>query len=38
MGVNAAWQRGDRADHHYARKTYAQWLARALLPHLSKPR
>lgn len=36
--VNAAWQRGDRADHHYARKTYAQWLARALLPHLSKPR
>lgn len=32
--VRPVWQRADRADHHYDRKTYAQWLARALRPHL----
>lgn len=32
--VKATWQRTDRADHHYDRKTYARWLARALRPHL----
>ena len=32
--VKPAWQRRDRADHHYRRSTYARWLARALRPHL----
>lgn len=32
--VSPAWQRRDRADHHYHRGTYARWLARALKPHL----
>ena len=32
--VSPAWQRRDRADHHYHRGTYARWLARALRPHL----
>lgn len=36
--VKASWQRTDRADHHYDRKTYARWLARALQPHLPTPR
>ncbi|MDM7942116.1 MAG: SGNH/GDSL hydrolase family protein [Hydrogenophaga sp.] len=36
--VKASWQRTDRADHHYDRKTYARWLARALHPHLPAPR
>jgi hypothetical protein len=32
--VKSEWQRTDRADHHYVRMRYAQWLARALEPYL----
>lgn len=35
--VRTGWRRADRADHHYDRKTYARWLARALRPHLQAP-
>lgn len=36
--VRASWRRLDRPDHHYDRKTYARWLARALRPHLEEVR
>jgi len=32
--VRAAWRRRGRADHHYARRPYARWLAAALSPWL----
>lgn len=35
--VKLAWQRADRADHHYDRKTYARWLSRALRSHVFQP-
>ncbi len=33
--VRRQWQHPERHDHHYGRKAYARWLARALRPHLS---
>lgn len=35
--VRPTWQRAGQPDHHYDRKTYARWLARALRPHLPAP-
>lgn len=32
--VRPQWTRADAPDHHYDRKTYARWLARALAPLL----
>ncbi|NIM40913.1 MAG: SGNH/GDSL hydrolase family protein [Hydrogenophaga sp.] len=33
--VRAAWRRRGRADHHYARRPYARWLAASLRPWLA---